>query len=132
MQVFIRSPDSLKVVSVGNDTTISDLQTGSKHFKGMVFVGCGVLLDKGTSLAGQGIQNLCTISAVPLLAGGAGDKQMNENDKTLALKRKEAMICRSCYARLAPRAINCRKKKKCGGSNKLRPKKKLKETKKGK
>jgi hypothetical protein len=30
-----------------------------------------------------------------------------------------------CYARLPPRAVNCRKKK-CGHTNQLRPKKKLK------
>jgi ribosomal protein L40E len=30
-----------------------------------------------------------------------------------------------CYARLHPRATNCRKKK-CGHTNQLRPKKKLK------
>ncbi|CAE7235341.1 Ub-CEP52-2 [Symbiodinium natans] len=35
------------------------------------------------------------------------------------------MICRRCYARLHARAVNCRKKK-CGHSNQLRPKKKLK------
>lgn len=32
---------------------------------------------------------------------------------------------RRCYARLPARAVNCRKKK-CGHSNQLRPKKKLK------
>jgi large subunit ribosomal protein L40e len=37
----------------------------------------------------------------------------------------EKMICRKCYARLHARAVNCRKKK-CGHSNALRPKKKLK------
>ncbi|GAN02613.1 hypothetical protein MAM1_0025d02057 [Mucor ambiguus] len=36
------------------------------------------------------------------------------------------MICRKCYARLPPRATNCRKKK-CGRTNQLRPKKKLKQ-----
>jgi ribosomal protein L40E len=30
-----------------------------------------------------------------------------------------------CYARLHPRAVNCRKKK-CGHTNQLRPKKKIK------
>eukprot|EP00415_Alexandrium_ostenfeldii_P003597 UN3597 len=35
------------------------------------------------------------------------------------------MICRKCYARLPARAVNCRKKK-CGHTNFLRPKKKLK------
>ncbi|MCE0481892.1 ubiquitin fusion protein [Datura stramonium] len=37
----------------------------------------------------------------------------------------DKMICRKCYARLHPRAVNCRKKK-CGHSNQLRPKKKIK------
>jgi ribosomal protein L40E len=36
------------------------------------------------------------------------------------------MICRKCYARLPPRATNCRKRK-CGHSNQLRPKKKVKD-----
>ena len=34
-------------------------------------------------------------------------------------------ICRKCYARLPPRASNCRKKK-CGKTNQLRQKKQLK------
>ena len=37
----------------------------------------------------------------------------------------DKMICRKCYARLHARAVNCRKKK-CGHTNQLRPKKKLK------
>ncbi|KAL3570507.1 hypothetical protein D5086_027756 [Populus alba] len=39
----------------------------------------------------------------------------------MALARKynqEKMICRKCYARLHPRAVNCRKKK-CGHSNQI-------------
>ncbi|OAY29871.1 hypothetical protein MANES_15G177812v8 [Manihot esculenta] len=46
----------------------------------------------------------------------------------MALARKynqDKMICSKCYARLHPRAVNCRKKK-CGHSNQLRPKKKIK------
>ncbi|KAK3404074.1 hypothetical protein EUGRSUZ_K00415 [Eucalyptus grandis] len=53
----------------------------------------------------------------------------------MALARKfnrDKMICRKwpnlvckCYARLHPRAVNCRKKK-CGHSNQLRAKKKIK------
>lgn len=35
---------------------------------------------------------------------------------------QDKMICRKCYARLHPRAKNCRKKK-CGRTNQLRPKK---------
>ncbi|AFP65650.1 ubiquitin (nucleomorph) [Chroomonas mesostigmatica CCMP1168] len=40
-------------------------------------------------------------------------------------KNCDKVICRKCYARLHPRANNCRKKK-CGHSNSLRPKKKIK------
>jgi large subunit ribosomal protein L40e len=36
-----------------------------------------------------------------------------------------ALFVSRCYARLHPRAKNCRKKK-CGHTNQLRPKKKLK------
>ena len=50
-------------------------------------------------------------------------------DPTLAQLAKkincEKLICRKCYARLPPRAKTCRKKK-CGHSNQLRPKKKIK------
>nr|GEW18357.1 ubiquitin-60S ribosomal protein L40 [Tanacetum cinerariifolium] len=44
----------------------------------------------------------------------------------LALAQKysqDKKNCPRCYARLQPRATNCRKKK-CGHSNQLRPKKK--------
>ena len=50
-------------------------------------------------------------------------------DPTLAQLAKskncDKMICRKCYARLPPRATTCRKKK-CGHTNQLRIKKKLK------
>uniref|UniRef100_A0AAQ4RJV9 Ubiquitin-ribosomal protein eL40 fusion protein n=1 Tax=Gasterosteus aculeatus aculeatus TaxID=481459 RepID=A0AAQ4RJV9_GASAC len=51
-----------------------------------------------------------------------------QSESTLQLAQKyncDKMICRKCYARLHPRAVNCRKKK-CGHTNNLRPKKKLK------
>merc|ERR1712126_684441 len=38
---------------------------------------------------------------------------------------QDKMTCRKCYARLHPRAMNCRKKS-CGHTNNIRPKKKLK------
>ncbi len=37
----------------------------------------------------------------------------------------DKMICRKCYARLHPRAIQCRKKK-CGHTNNIRIKKRIK------
>lgn len=51
-------------------------------------------------------------------------------DPTLAeLAKKvncEKMVCRKCYARLPLRARNCRKKK-CGHSNDLRLKEKIRQ-----
>lgn len=45
---------------------------------------------------------------------------------TLARKyNQDKNVCRKCYARLDPRAVNCRKKK-CGHSNQIRQKKKPK------
>ena len=38
---------------------------------------------------------------------------------------QDKKVCRVCYARLPARAENCRKKK-CGHTNQLRPKKQLK------
>ena len=38
----------------------------------------------------------------------------------------EKKICRKCYARLPPKASNCRKRK-CGHTNQLRIKKKPKD-----
>ena len=63
-----------------------------------------------------------TLHLVLRLRGGLIEPSL----KALASKYNcEKMICRKCYARLPPRATNCRKKK-CGHTNQLRPKKKLK------
>lgn len=127
MQIFVRFQDSVRTFAIDMETRISDLPISSAGYR---VLGC-VIFDESLPLASQGVRDMCTISAVPLLRGGAGDKQMNENDRALALKRKDAMVCRMCYARLPPGSSNCRKRK-CGHSSNLRIKKKKKETKKGK
>ena len=67
-------------------------------------------------------QQESTLHLVLRLRGGIIEPSL----KALASKYNcEKMICRKCYARLPPRATNCRKKK-CGHTNQLRPKKKLK------
>ena len=64
----------------------------------------------------------CKILKIKNLRGGI----IEPNLMDLAKKNNcDKMICRKCYARLHPRAKNCRKKK-CGHSNHLRAKKKLK------
>jgi len=66
------------------------------------------------------------------LLGGVGSSDIPDHLKELAYKYKVyKMICRGCYARLPPNAHNCRKRK-CGHSANIRPKKKIKDKEKGK
>ena len=61
-------------------------------------------------------------------AGGHGHTHGVIDPSLAALARSyncDKQVCRKCYARLPPRASNCRKKK-CGHTSQLRPKKKLK------
>merc|ERR1712141_50621 len=63
-----------------------------------------------------------TLHLVLRLRGGVIEPSL----RVLAQKYNcDKMICRKCYARLHPRAVNCRKKK-CGHTSAVRPKKKLK------
>jgi ribosomal protein L40E len=70
-------------------------------------------------------ERICSIFVYQLimrLKGGI----IEPNLVNLARKNNcDKKICRKCYARLHPRAKNCRKRK-CGHSNQLRAKKKLK------
>ncbi|KAL3223198.1 hypothetical protein MRX96_027799 [Rhipicephalus microplus] len=64
----------------------------------------------------------CSLDLSLRLLGGVIEPSL----RILAQKYNcDKMICRKCYARLHPKATNCRKRK-CGHSNNLRPKKKLK------
>lgn len=69
------------------------------------------------------LQPYSHLRVAPRVLGGA----LSEDDRALAVKRLNVLICRKCCARLSPRATHCRKSQ-CGYSSKLRVKKKLRET----
>lgn len=79
-------------------------------------------LEDGHLVSEYGLKNNSTLHLVLSLRGGVIEPSL----RVLAMKYNcDKQICRKCYARLHSKATNCRKRK-CGHSNQLRPKKKLK------
>lgn len=133
MKIFVNSIEN-KVLSleVDNDTTVEEMKNQIEILSGIPSEEIRLLLNTVEASDYNTVEGLEMIDGMKLdlnlrLLGGAVASDIPEHLKILANKYKvDKMICRKCYARLPQNAKNCRKRK-CGHSANIRPKKKIKD-----
>ncbi|XP_056695869.1 uncharacterized protein [Spinacia oleracea] len=143
MQIFVQTlKGTTLTLDVEPKNTINDLKSKIEEHEGIPKVEQRLVLGNmelvedeneieseergGCSLSHYGIEKGSTIHLTSRLVGGGIYQYSLLVSPRLAVlayqSRLNKKVCRKCYARLSPNATNCRKKK-CGHSNQLRPKK---------